>query len=222
MRGALALVARSSLLIAACAVLSQAGSLADAADAGTSASTSSPSDGLKPVAAFAAISDRTERSVALFKEAGRVLQNPRCLNCHPVGRRPTQGDDLHAHVPPMEASLTGLGVPSLPCYSCHMPANTATLLPTIQSIPGNPNWSLAPASMSWQKKSLGEVCVQIKDQERNGGRSLEQIHEHLSKDPLVGWAWHPGAGRKPAPGTQAQLGELIRAWIDTGAACPAP
>jgi hypothetical protein len=182
---------------------------------------SAQAESLKPVAAFNGISDRTERSVALFREAGKVIQNPRCLNCHPVGRRPTQGDDLHPHVPPMQASLTGLGVPSLPCYSCHMPSNTATLLPTIQSIPGNPNWSLAPASMSWQGKSLGEVCAQIKDQERNGGRSLEQIHEHLSNDPLVGWAWHPGAGRKPAPGTQAQLGELIRAWIDTGAACPA-
>jgi len=177
---------------------------------------------LKPVSAFDGIADRTERSIALFKEAGKVLQNPRCLNCHPVERRPTQGDDLHAHVPPMQASASGHGVPALPCNSCHGVSNTATLLPTIQSIPGNPAWSLAPASMAWQGKSLHEVCVQLKDLSKNGGRSLEQIHEHVSQDPLVGWAWSPGAGRKPAPGTQAQLGELVRAWIQTGAACPAP
>jgi hypothetical protein len=175
---------------------------------------------LKPVAAFAGITDRTARSAALFAEAGKVLQSPRCLNCHPVARRPTQGDDLHAHVPPMEATVTGHGVPSLPCNSCHGASNAATLLPTIQSIPGNPAWSLAPASMAWQGKTLRQICEQIKDQSKNGGRSLEQIHEHVSADALVGWAWHPGAGRQAAPGTQAQFGELMRAWIDTGAACP--
>jgi hypothetical protein len=44
--------------------------------------------------------------------------------------------------------------------------------------------------------------------------------EHLAKDDLVGWGWHPGEGRNPAPGSQQQLGELVRYWIDTGAACP--
>ena len=29
-----------------------------------------------------------------------------------------------------------------------------------------------------------------------------------------------GNGRAPAPGSQQQLGELVQAWIDTGAACP--
>jgi hypothetical protein len=29
-----------------------------------------------------------------------------------------------------------------------------------------------------------------------------------------------GSGRKPAPGTQKAFGELIAAWIETGAACP--
>src|SRR6202048_698537 len=28
------------------------------------------------------------RSIALFREAGKVLLNPRCLNCHPVDDRP--------------------------------------------------------------------------------------------------------------------------------------
>ena len=44
--------------------------------------------------------------------------------------------------------------------------------------------------------------------------------EHLAHDDLVAWGWQPGPGRDPAPGSQAVLGELIQAWIDTGAQCP--
>jgi hypothetical protein len=46
------------------------------------------------------------------------------------------------------------------------------------------------------------------------------LHEHLAHDDLVAWGWQPGEGRDPAPGSQALLGELIQAWIDTGAYCP--
>jgi len=76
--------------------------------------------------------------------------------------------------------------------------------------------------MAWQGKSLGAICEQIKDPARNGNRSLAQIHEHMAKDALVGWGWHPGGTRTPAPGTQAQFGALVAEWIRTGAACPAP
>jgi hypothetical protein len=74
--------------------------------------------------------------------------------------------------------------------------------------------------MAWQGKSLREICLQIKDETRNGGRSLWDIHKHMGTDPLVGWAWHPGEGRAPAPGTQADFGALIEAWIASGAHCP--
>ena len=49
---------------------------------------------------------------------------------------------------------------------------------------------------------------------------IARLTDHFAKDDLVAWAWNPGAGRAPAPGTQQQLGELIKAWIDTGAQCP--
>jgi hypothetical protein len=74
--------------------------------------------------------------------------------------------------------------------------------------------------MPWLGRSLGQICTQIKDRERNGGRSLDELAEHMSEDSLVGWAWAPGAGREPAPGTQRQFGALIKAWIDAGAECP--
>jgi hypothetical protein len=177
---------------------------------------------LRPVTAFSNINDERARSVALFTEAAKVIQHPRCLNCHPVARQPTQGNDLHPHIPLMYSGPGGHGVPGLPCKSCHGSTNVDTPGSRIASIPGNPRWGLAPSSMAWQGKMLREVCLQIKDRTRNGERSLADIHKHMATDPLVGWAWHPGAGRVPAPGTQLEFGALIEAWVSTGAHCPEP
>ncbi|PZQ57775.1 MAG: Isoquinoline 1-oxidoreductase subunit [Phenylobacterium zucineum] len=170
---------------------------------------------------FRQIADPKARSAAMFTEAGRVLQHPRCMNCHPQGRSPTQGDDLHPHVPFIAAGDGGHGSRALSCSTCHQAQNVSTQGASIATIPGHPHWTLAPASMAWQGRSLAEICAQIKDPGRNGGRTLKQIHEHMADDSLVGWAWRPGAGRTPAPGTQAAFGDLIAAWIATGAACPA-
>ena len=54
--------------------------------------------------AFDTITDQAARSVALFEEAGKVIQHPRCVNCHPAGDRPLQGDDSHPHVPWVRAA----------------------------------------------------------------------------------------------------------------------
>lgn len=175
---------------------------------------------LKSVSAFAQISDRSARSAAFFTEAARVIQHPRCLNCHPADRTPTQGSGLHVHVPAIRADQAGHGPPGLPCNTCHQAQNTPTNVQPIQSIPGHAHWMLAPASMAWQGAKTADICRQIKDPARNGGRTLEKIHEHMAQDTLVGWAWRPGPGREPAPGTQKAFGELIAAWIETGAACP--
>jgi hypothetical protein len=74
--------------------------------------------------------------------------------------------------------------------------------------------------MAWQGKPLGEICRQLKDPKRNGGRDLALLHEHAARDDLIAWGWQPGAGRDPAPGTQQLFGALVQAWIDTGAQCP--
>src|SRR5262245_66123515 len=53
---------------------------------------SSPSDTLQPLSAFADIADNTQRARALFAEIGKVIQHPRCVNCHPRTERPLQGE----------------------------------------------------------------------------------------------------------------------------------
>lgn len=180
-----------------------------------------PAETLKSPAEFVSIQDPAARSVALFTEAGKVINSPRCMNCHPVQRAPTQGDDRHPHNPPMVAGQAGHGPAGMPCSACHGPANVPTWGQDVKSIPGDPKWALAPVEMAWQGKSLGAICAQIRDPSRNGGRGLAQLHDHMANDHLVGWAWNPGAGRVPAPGTQARFGELVQAWIGTGAKCPA-
>jgi hypothetical protein len=178
---------------------------------------------LRAPAAFAGITDEAARSRALFGEAAKVIANPRCMNCHPASDRPLQGNDKHPHYPPAARGDNGVGVPGNTCGACHMERNTPIVVGVrapFESIPGHPRWGLAPIEMAWEGKSVGEVCQQIKDRNRNGGRDLTLLHEHLAHDDLVAWAWHPGPGRDPAPGTQERLGELIKAWIDTGAQCP--
>ena len=171
---------------------------------------------LKSPADFAGIGDATERSRALFAEAGKVIESPRCQNCHPVGTRPTQGDDMHPHLPLVARGKDDQGAIAMRCATCHQVANFQPA-----GVPGAPKWHMAPVEMAWQGKSLGAICEQIKDPARNGKRTLAQIHDHMAHDALVGWGWHPGGARAPAPGTQAQFGALIDAWIQTGAACPA-
>ena len=178
---------------------------------------------LRPPSAFASIADRATRSRALVSEAAKVLTSPRCMNCHPAGDHPTQGDDRHPHDPPVERGASGNGVPGAPCSACHT-SRTVDLYPgavaSFRSIPGHPRWGLAPIEMAWQGKSIGEICRQLKDPKRNGGRDLALLQEHIAKDDLVAYGWHPGEGRTPAPGTQQLAGELVQAWIDAGAECP--
>lgn len=176
---------------------------------------------LRDPASFSSIADKTERSRALFTEAAKVLTHPRCMNCHPADDRPTQGNDMHQHLPPTTRGDAGIGVAGLTCQACHTEANyTLYERASYRSIPGHPRWAVAPIEMAWQGKTLTQICQQIKDPKRNGNKDLAALHEHMAHDELVAWGWNPGEGRDPAPGSQKLFGELIQAWIDSGAECP--
>jgi hypothetical protein len=168
---------------------------------------------------FAGIEDESARSAALFEEMGKVLQHPRCVNCHPKGDRPLQGNDSHLHQPPVQRGLANIGVPAMYCTTCHGSENVAFSTGP-GSIPGHAPWMLAPIEMAWEGKTLAEICAQLQDPARNGHRTLDKMYDHMANDGLVGWGWHPGPGRDPAPGDQQTFGALAKAWIDSGAACP--
>ena len=165
---------------------------------------------------FASIADTDARSAAMFTELGKVLTHPRCTNCHPASDRPRQGDESRSHQPPVTRGADGHGLPAMRCSICHQKANFDP-----GRMPGHPEWHLAPREMAWEGRTVAEICAQIKDPARNGGRKVEELVHHIGEDTLVGWAWAPGAGRSPAPGTQKQAGALVEAWVKTGAACPA-
>ena len=174
---------------------------------------------LKSPSAFASITNKTERSRAIFGEIGKLVTHPRCMNCHPAGDHPLQGDDQHEHMPPVWRGETGHLATN--CSGCHTERNvTLHEAASYKSIPGNPRWDVAPLSMAWQNKSLGEICRQLKDVNLNGGRDLALLQEHVAKDELVAHGWEPGEGRVPAPGNQETAGRLVQAWIDAGAECP--
>ena len=47
--------------------------------------------GLQGPEAFESIVDPSDRAIAIFVEAGKVLSHPRCVNCHPAGEIPLTG-----------------------------------------------------------------------------------------------------------------------------------
>jgi hypothetical protein len=73
--------------------------------------------------------------------------------------------------------------------------------------------------MAWEDLSDADLCRVLKDPQRNKGRSVQALVEHMTADPLVQWAWSPG-DRTPPPIGQREFHELVRRWAQTGAACP--
>src|ERR1700759_1684489 len=82
-------------------------------------------------------------SVNAFIQVYKVLMSPRCMNCHPSGDRPLQGDDSHIHIMNVQRGTDGKGLYALKCSNCHQPTNVAGL----HTPPGNPKWQLPPADM---------------------------------------------------------------------------
>jgi hypothetical protein len=159
-----------------------------------------------------------EASRAAFLEAYKVLMHPRCMNCHPAGDVPLQGDDSHPHAQNVRRGPDGKGKYAMKCANCHQHAN----LPGPNMPPGNPNWHLPPPEMPmvFQGKTPGELARQLKDPKRNGNKSLEQLLHHVNEDKLVLGGWDPGDGRTKPPLTHAEFARKMREWIEKGAAEP--
>jgi hypothetical protein len=157
-------------------------------------------------------------SKAAFLEAYKVLMHPRCMNCHPSGDAPLQGDDSHIHVQNVQRGPDGKGKYALKCANCHQYAN----LPGLNMPPGNPNWHLPPPEMKmvFQGKTPRELARQLKDPNQNGHKTLDDILHHVSEDKLVLGGWDPGDGRTKPPLSHAEFARKMREWIENGAAEP--
>ena len=153
-----------------------------------------------------------------FLAAYKVFMHPRCMNCHPAGDAPLQGDDSHPHAQNVQRGRGGMGKYALKCGNCHQQTN----LPGANMPPGNPTWRLPPPGMKmvFQGRTPGELARQLQDPKQNGGKTLEQLIHHVSEDKLVLWGWDPGDGRTKPPLSHDEFVQKMREWVDKGAVSP--
>lgn len=184
---------------------------------------------LAPVALPAVLAQTSEAPVLqVDRDAGltewekvyEVFAHPRCANCHVEDERPRWSGPHYGatriHAFNVQRGEDGFGNPGLRCTTCHMETNS----PVLHGPPGAEAWHLAPPEMVWFDQSSARICAQIKDPERNGGRSLDEVAVHVRDDDLVGWGWDPGPGREPAPGSAEETYQAIQRWAAAGAPCP--
>jgi hypothetical protein len=158
-------------------------------------------------------------SRAAFLAAYSVFMHPRCMNCHPAGDVPLQGEDSHPHLQNVKRGPDGKGLYALKCKNCHQDKN----LPGEGMPPGHPEWHLPPANMPmvFQGRSPAELARQLKDPRQNGGKTLEEILHHVSHDSLVTESgWNPAEGKSKPPLTHAEFATKMREWVKNGAAIP--
>jgi len=156
-----------------------------------------------------------------FSKMMAVLTHKRCVNCHPSGDRPRQGEDSHYHRFGVERGPDNHGVAALQCGTCHQAENN-----DYSGVPGGPDWHLAPIEMAWEGKSRVEIARSILDPEINGGMSLEDVVHHLTEHELVLWAWEPGVNHEGLPREAPPVGkeeyiQAVKDWAAAGAVIPA-
>src|SRR5678816_4107823 len=98
-------------------------------------------------------------SVKAFSEVYKVLMSPRCMNCHPAGDVPLQGDDNRLHLMYPQRGKDGKGINAMKCSNCHQPTNIEGL----NTPPGHPNWHLPPANMKmvFQGRTANQLARQL-------------------------------------------------------------
>ncbi len=151
-----------------------------------------------------------------------VVSHPRCVNCHvgsdnyPMWSGPSYGK-TRRHGMNINAGNSRMGVESVMCSTCH----TATTSEAAHGAPGvKASWRLAPVAAAWFGKSSDEICQQLRDPNRNGNRSFEDVAAHLNHDVILHWAWQPGGKREPAPYSLDEHVNDIMSWGWAGVPCP--
>ncbi|MGB0429991.1 MAG: hypothetical protein ACPGLV_05920 [Bacteroidia bacterium] len=148
-----------------------------------------------------------------FNTMMQVLTHKRCVNCHPSGNAPRQGEESRIHDFGVERGKVN-------CQQCHTTENNS-----FSGVPGAPHWALAPASMKWEGLTKYEIAASILDTTKNGGRSHEELIHHLTEHELVLWAWNPGttpAGnkREAVPVPLDEYKKAVLYWFENDAKIP--
>lgn len=172
-----------------------------------------------PVEASSLNGKDDKKARAAFTEAAKVFFSARCINCHPAGDGPLQGNESRVHDFDVKRGTDGKGVDPLACTFCHTEVNVdGANMP-----PGAPGWHMpgAERKMVFQGLTAGQLCRNLKDPLQNGGKkSAKDAVEHLAADPKVVWAWTPGTGRTPPPMGRDAFMKKMNEWVASGAACP--
>ncbi|MGB3775745.1 MAG: hypothetical protein WA951_10855 [Leeuwenhoekiella sp.] len=157
------------------------------------------------------------KSKEAFKKVYSVLMHPRCMNCHPKGDVPLQGDDSHIHNMLPQRGKDGMGITAMKCTNCH----GAEGVPGEHTPPGNPHWKLPPADMKmvFQGKNAHELALQLVNPDKNGHKDMEALREH-AEDTLVKSGWNMGGDRELPPLSYEEFKEVWYTWIDNGAYAP--
>lgn len=167
-----------------------------------------------------------EEGLEAWARVYEVASHPRCANCHvgdspyPMWSGPSYGK-TRRHGMNISAGTSRIGAETLQCSTCHTTSTSKVdnevkhAAPRV-SIP----WLLAPAAADWFGQTSNTICEQLKDPERNGNRTIEELAEHLGHDVILHWAWEPGGSREPAPySLQLHINDLL-AWGAAGVPCP--
>jgi len=164
--------------------------------------------------------EKNASSSEAFDKMMLVLTHKRCVNCHPSGDRPRQGEDSHIHRFGVQRGADNHGIAALKCNACHQNENN-----DLAGVPGAPEWSLAPVEMAWEGLSRVEIARSILDPKINGGRSLKETVKHLTEHELVLWAWEPGVNydgvpREKPPVSKEDYIAAVKEWAAAGAHIP--
>ncbi len=156
-------------------------------------------------------------SVMAFKDVYKVLISPRCVNCHPSGEVPLQGDDSHLHSMLPQRGKDGKGINAMKCGNCHQ----ATSMEGLNQPPGHPDWHLPPADMKmvFEGKTAEQLAKQLVNPKTNGGKTMKQLIEHAD-DGRVKIGWNMGEGRTAPPISHAEFKKAWITWIEKGAYAP--
>nr|WP_325252870.1 hypothetical protein [Amylibacter sp.] len=163
-----------------------------------------------------------EKGLEAWGRMFEVVSHPRCSNCHvgpserPMWSGPSYGK-TRPHGMNIRAGESRIGAETLICSTCHLGSNS--------DVPHTPpavddDWRLAPVEADWFGQPAPVICAQLRDPDLNGGRSYQEIADHLGHDVILHWAWTPGGNREAAPYSLEEHMQDILIWGAAGMPCP--